>query len=178
MTIAAVSCVACAHAATVSWNCTKVYKDADNKADGIAYFLNTTDYGTISEFKAAVSGKGASAMIAALGDAYSWTPAEAGTYSMSGIENSALGLADGTAYSAYIVVFNTTTITENSKFYITSAQDLTTQTGNFSADVTFSGNATPSKSADNWATVSTPEPTTGMLVFLGIGLMALKRKVA
>lgn len=176
MAITVVACAVYAHAASVTWACTKVYQDADNKATGIAYFLNTTDYGTIEEFKSAVSGKGAEAMLAKLGSAYNWTPSEAGDYSKTGIENSALGLADGTAYSAYIVVFNTTTVTDASKFYVTAAQDITTQSGNFSAEATFAGNAAASKSAANWATVATPEPTSGILLVLGVGLMALKRR--
>ena len=149
--------------------------------EGVDYACNravkTGDY----DFKA-LAGSGADAITTAIGTAYNWTPTTAGTYSKSStaaVENSALGLKDSTSYSAYLVIFDTATITESSKFFVSSPVAFATLEGMNNATSNFGNLKTASQNAANWYDVaSIPEPTSGLLLLLGIAGLALKRKQA
>ena len=170
--MAAVAVGAVASAATVDWSCTKVYTDSETKASGIAYFV-TTATASVDSW---ASLKNADEFKTALTGSYSWTPGTAGTYSGSA-SNAQLGLSDSTAYTAYIIVFNTAEITDASSYFITGTQDFTTYSGDFSVDVTF-GNQKTASTAAAWSTVSVPEPTSGLLMLLGVAGLALRRRRA
>ena len=175
MLAGAVALAACAQAATVSWSCTKVYTgDTENKAAGVAYFL-TTSMASVDSW---ASLKSASEFNTALSGKYSFTPATAGTYTHDAVENATLGLADATDYTAYLLVFDTATITDSSKYYITSTAALTTMGGTSTKALTFGSQKDASQAAAGWTTVSTPEPTSGLLLLLGLAGVALKRKRA
>ena len=176
--VVAMAAAVAAQAASVSWTCTNVYKDADNKSSGIAYLVTTDQCADFS----ALAGKGAADMLAALGSSYSWTPTTAGTYSASA-ENAALGMSDSSSYQAYIVVFDTATVTDDSKFYVTTTKAVETYTGDNTAKVAFGSQATPSKASGAWASVGgggeqVPEPTSGLLLLVGLAGLALRRKQA
>ena len=177
--LAAVATAASVQAASVSWTCTNVYAGNDtDKVSGVAYFL-TTDMLAYSDAQA-LAGKGAAAITTALGSAYSYT-ASAGTFSVAspGIANATLGLSDGADYTAYLMIFDTATVTDSSKFYLTATKSLSTLSGaDDVSSVKWSSQATASKSADGWASASVPEPTSGLLMLLGMAGLALRRKRA
>ena len=180
MIAAAFACVAVvAQAASVSWSCTNVYAgNAETKANGVAYLMLESDM-TAANFKA-LAGKGATAINGALGDAlYSYTPSEAGKYTQSAVYNATLGLQDGKEYgNAYLVIFDTATVTDTSKFYVTNTKSLSTLEGDNTYALNFLSQATNSKKAEGWAAAAAPEPTSGILLLLGMAGLALKRKRA
>jgi len=170
--LAAVALAAGAQAAAVYWTATNVYAgNTTDKVGGIAYFLTTSMASTDSwasltsakDFQDALAGK------------YSWTPSTAGTYSVTAanaVSNATLGLQDEKAYTAYLLIFDTATITDTSKYYITNTKDLSTMTGTSNASVAFGTQKTASQAAGGWQTVAVPEPTSGLLLVLGMAGLA------
>ena len=172
--LGAVVMAASVQAAAVSWTCTNV-KDSDgNKISGVAYFINAA---TLSQdaFKAL---SGADAFNTALSGMYSWTPGTAGKYSSaSDVANATLGLADAhEGYSVYLAVFDTTTITDSSNYYLTGLQSLDTLSGTYTASVAFGNQSTASQAAGAWTSVNVPEPTSGLLMLVGLAGLALRRR--
>ncbi len=172
--LATIAVAVAAQAASVKWTCTNVYKDSTNKADGIAYLILESD---VADFNSLAGNK--AGINAALAKAkFSFTPTTAGTYSLTKT-NAELGLADGTAYgNAYLVIFDTTTVTDTSNFYVTPSKGLTTYGGDNTTSVAFGSQATNSKNSANWGSVSgsIPEPTSALLLLMGGAMLALRRK--
>ena len=177
--LAAVAMAVGAHGAAVYWTCTNVKDGSGNAIDGVAYFVNAA---TLSQdaFKAL---SGADAFNTALSGMYSYTPTEAGKYtvaSSAAVENSTLGLSDSTSYSVYLAVFDTATITDSSNYYLTTPATLQTLTGSNYAQVKWGSQSTASQAAGAWTSVtgSVPEPTSGLLMLVGLAGLALRRKRA
>ncbi len=176
--LAAIAMAIGVQAASVKWTATNVYAgNSTDKVGGVAYFLTTdmastdswANLKTASEFQTALAGK------------YSWTPSTAGTYSITSagaVPNATLGLEDGTAYTAYLLIFDTATITDESKYYITNTKEFSTYNGTSTASIAFGTQANASQAAGGWATVAVPEPTSGLLMLLGMAGLALRRRRA
>ena len=176
--LATVAMAAGVQAASVYWTATNVYAGNDtDKISGVAYFLTTSMASTDSW----ASLKSASEFQSALEGRYSYTPSTAGTYSVTSanaVDNATLGLSDSTAYTGYLLIFDTATITDDSKYYITNTKDFTTLSGTSSASVGFMNQRTASQAASGWAAVAVPEPTSGLLMLLGMAGLALRRRRA
>ena len=170
------------HAASVSWTCSNVYAGNDSDTvSGVAYFL-TTDM-LAYESAQALKGKGADAITAALGSAYSYqgTAGAFGKGTSEAVANADLGLTDATTYTAYLMIFDTATITDSSNFYLTDTKSLTTMGGTSTSSVKFGSQKTASQSSANWSSASggsgdIPEPTSALLLLMGGAMLALRRK--
>lgn len=179
--LAAVAIAACTQAASVNWTCSDVY--AGNTSDtvsGVAYFL-TTDMLSYSDAQA-LAGKGADAITTALGSAYSYS-GSAGKFTVkaaNAVDNATLGLQDGKDYSAYLMIFDTATITDASNFYLTETKSLSTLSGaDDSAKVSWGSQYSNTTVAGGWSSASAvPEPTSGLLMLVGLAGLALRRRRA
>lgn len=172
--LAAAVAVVSAQAASVKWTCTNVYApNGTDKMKGIAYFVNAS---TLSQDSLA-SLNGASAFTEALSGMYSWTPTTAGNYGATAT-NAELGFADSSDYTGYLLIFDTATITDESKYYTTSVKPVATYAGTETASVSFMSQATPSRAEGAWTSVNVPEPTSGLLMLIGLAGLALRRKRA
>ena len=179
---AVVITAAITQAASVYWTCTGVYAGNEtDKVGGIAYFDNGA---TLSQSALlALAGKDTSAtdMANALSGSYSYLPGAAGAYTKTAtakVDVSALGRAVATTYdSLYLVIFDGATIADSKNFYMTQEMSHTTLSGTNASQIKF-GAQGDSKVAGNWTAVAVPEPTSGLLLLLGMAGLALKRKRA
>lgn len=164
-------------AASVKWTCTNVYVDSSNKAEGVAYLMLESD---VADFNS-LAGDTAGINAAVAKAKYSFTPSTAGTYSLTKT-NAELGLSDGVNYgNAYLVIFNGATVADSTGFYVTPSKGLITYGGDNTTSLSFGSQATASKNADNWASTTGgdgPEPTSGLLLLVGAGILGLRRKRA
>ncbi len=166
------------HAASVYWTCSNVYAgNASDTVSGVAYFL-TTDMLAYADAQA-LQGKGASAITAALGSAYSYS-GTSGAFGMPAetpVDNATLGLSDSSTYQAYLMIFDSASVTDDSKFYLTGLKTLDTYSGANTASVKFGSQKTNSQSSANWSSAgAVPEPTSALLLLVGAGMLALRRK--
>ena len=173
--LAAVAMAAGVQAASVSWTCTNV-KDGDGNAiSGIAYFVNAA---TLGQSEVATFTK-ASDWTTALSGMYSYPPDTAGKYTSAAVDNATLGLADATAQQAYLVIFDTATITDASHYYMTELKSVTTYSGTETAQIKWGSQSTASQASGAWTSVQgVPEPTSGLLMLIGLAGLALRRKRA
>ena len=193
---AAIAFAIVANAATVSWSITGVQDASANKLTaGHTYMFFATSASAAQTQIAAITalaGKGAAALTTAMADA-AWNDTKkataAGTFSIGTSAamgsytlptNAQLGLTGGNTYYAYAVIFDTETITDESNYIV--AQGSPTTTGFAPNADTSALNKTVtlgSQSGATWyATSSVPEPTSGLLLLLGMAGLALKRKRA
>ena len=178
--LAAVAMAVGAQAASVYWTCTYVATAPESYVDGgLAYFVNAA---TLSQADLLAAGdKGADALSAALSSSYSYKGGTDGKYSVAkadAIENSKLGLADGAAGNqAYLVIFDSATITGDSKFYMTEVKEFATYSGTEVSQIKWGDQEDRSSAAGAWTAVA-PEPTSGLLMLVGLAGLALRRRRA
>ena len=181
--LAAVAMTACTQAASVYWTCTYVAKGAENYVDnGLAFFVNEATLAQ-ADFLA-LTGKGATAISDALSGMYSYTGGSDGKYSVAkadAVANGTLGLSDATASQAYLVIFDTATITDSSNFYVTEVKSFDTYGGTEVQQVKWGDQEERSSAAGAWSAVkgsAVPEPTSGLLLLVGMAGLALRRRRA
>ena len=190
---ATVLCAFMAQASYVAWTLTNV-KDSTGAAfsEGSVYvFFVQGDTAADTSSWAGLEGKGKSAFTTALADANfdykkSDITAAAGTLSYNKTTAGAapeladVGLTGSTKYSAYAVIFDSETITDTTHYYVTAATSAsTTFADGASTTKSYMLTATSSATAANWKSVGpVPEPTSGLLMLIGMAGLALRRKRA
>lgn len=164
--------------ASVWWTCAGVVNGDGASVSGLAYFVNAA---TLSHDDAlALKGKGAAAILEALGSSYSFS-GSSGNYNVTkanAVANTTLGLsADGGEYDVYLVLFDTATITDGSNFYVTDVKSLTAYAGAEDVSSVKWGNlASATGVSGAWVSASVPEPTSGLLMLVGLAGLALRRR--
>ena len=180
MAAAIVCAAAFANAAAVGWSCAGLSAYA---GDAYKFFVvgqnGVTDVATVT----ALLDAGSSVDSYAFGGGTIAANGSAGqAFSVAGAPT----LAGGT-YSAFYVIFDAANPTAGSSKYavIANAAGLTKSFADTAASVTFvAGNQQSfANNASNWKSFGSagpiaPEPTSGLLILLGMAGLALKRKVA
>ena len=182
MTFAACAMLAAAtHAASVGW--TLATGSASYANDAYKFFVigqkGVTDISTVT----ALLDAGSSV------DAYAFGSGSIGSTGTGMAAATATGqptLGAGT-YTSFFVLFDSATPTASSSKYalVSGASTLTKEVGSSAATVTFASGsqATFLSNASNWKTYGSgsspvPEPTSGMLMLLGMAGLALRRRRA
>ena len=172
-----------AHASTVAWNITGV-KGIDgaalNAGSVYVFFVETASGKADVTSWAGLDGKGAAALETALSGAnYNYTATGAnGTFSKPAMALDTAGVSAATKYSVYAVILDTTTFTDESHYFVTAATAAsTTYNADSALTKTYTLTASASATASNWYAAA-PEPTSGLLMLLGLAGLALKRKRA
>lgn len=167
---AAITCIAVvSNAAAVAWSLTGVTDSPDTaKAAGwVAYFMDGSTYGAFSALSADQVGAYAAAN-------YTYTATTAtGRGGAVGVTQTTGTYSAGDEVSAYIVIFNSADATA-ATYYAATALDTKT--------VPSSGNLQWTKefatTTSGWQTTAVPEPTSGLLMLLGVAGLALRRRRA
>ena len=138
-----------ANAASFRWQATNIYgSDGATKWSGLVTLFASG--GTLDKVT----------------EVATFTPTSAGFVNTTFNKDS---LVDGNSYEFYFVI-------EDSGKTFTSATKVVSAQANSTQNIIFGSMASATQNADNWATV--PEPTSGLLVLLGMAGLALKRKRA
>ena len=179
----AITLAVVANASSAYWTCSNVFLGNEtDKCGGLAYFV-VTDTITSSALQA-LGASGSDAIVTALGSSYNFEPASAGSYvktAANAVSVGSLGLADETSYTGYLVIFDGSTVADSTKFYTTQEMDFTTLSGENAVQIKFGSQKNDSVVAGNWtaiASASVPEPTSGLLMLVGLAGLALRRRRA
>ena len=175
------------NAASINWTITNVYSsnDSTTKAAGYSALLfltsNTSNVGglaltTLADVTLHIGQNG-------------WADAVVGMSVAKGSLNTAgsiVGAATGIssdfssgALSGFAIIFDAKNVADARHYYLVNAgavKDVSFTSATGSKTMAFGNQATASAIAGNWAPV--PEPTSGLLLLLGMAGLALRRKQA
>lgn len=165
----AMAMAAVVNASAFSWSMSKVYEPGtENLASGYSVFL-FVDAGQSYDTSSIVSMIESGVSIA--GSATTSGAINAGKASASGIEG---GLVSGNWYSAVAVVFDATSQDAASNYFITAP--VSKQVPATGTSVAFGFGA---QTSANWTEIApVPEPTSGLLMLIGMAGLALRRRRA
>lgn len=175
-----------ANAATVKWTAANVYEMGSSSALAgsgyAAYFVNSADLARSAMLTTYV--KDGNIDLSFLG-----TTSSAAGYSNTFRDNATTGAGTGASqggtlttsagnsesWTGYLVIVDSTDYATAQNAYVTA--EVTKATGGSGQQALLSFNSnTGTQTAGNWYAV--PEPTSGLLLFLGVAGLALKRKRA
>lgn len=91
--------------------------------------------------------------------------------------DSASGAVAAGSQDFYLIVLNSTS-TSGATGYVVSSKVTETVDASLDTLISFGSMASATKNASSWTTMSVPEPTSGLLLLLGVAGLALKRKRA
>ena len=187
MILAAVAVIAIStQAATVSWTLNNAYQPGktattDKLVDGLTCLILTSDTSgtydtyTKSQITEAIS-KGTFKT-----DMAANTAGTSSAGAMTSASSSFGSFTTGDSVSAFLVIFDGSTVAASKNYLIVDPATSTITFDSPTGDKAFAfGNVkTLTQTASNWtATSAAPEPTSGILLILGMAGLALKRKRA
>lgn len=182
-----VAVAAVAQAASINWSISNVYSASDSTskvaAGGMSAWLfvtaNSTDVTTgipittLAAVQTVLDSKDLSGL-SSLAAAHATSASEGSIAGATGLE----GFSSG-SLSAFALLIDSTDLATAQNYYLVNAG--ATKTVSFTSStgmkaLAFGSQATATQAAGAWTAV--PEPTSGLLMLLGIAGLALKRKVA
>lgn len=186
MMIAVVATAVVANAATVSWQAQKGYLyeagTSTKITSGDAYLMFVTSTYTQDNLVSAFSGANGdvAATLAAMGASGALATGTGTITAQARVGSTTSTYAMTGDMSAYFVVFN------GGNMFISSAADALYDTVSGSSDIIFAAMSTPSKAAAMDASAgytgagwyAVPEPTSGLLMLVGLAGLALRRRRA
>ena len=168
ITTAAIAFAALSQAATVDWSVFEISSKTDTSgtASGLAvYFVDS----------AVISQSAATSALAANDFSFLDSAFSAGT-SVDGEAYATAGTyGNGVLVKGYAIIFDTAVATSAANYFMTAEASASTGGAGQPASIEFY--ATETASASSWTAVA-PEPTSGLLLLLGMAGLALKRKRA
>ena len=181
MLAAAIVCAAVvSRAASCNWDISYIYDYADISSASPTYAL-ANNYATY--FVVATDTFGVNEMKAALGDGdFSWMSTlknQTSSAPMAGgaASNSMTGFGNAESITGFMVIFNNSDYAKADYAYVSDAQTKTTGGEGQPAVMSFA--EYNSYLAGNWTKIeNVPEPTSGLLLLLGVAGLALRRRRA
>ena len=175
--LGAVAAIGIAQAASVTWSMTQVKTPADATVSGSGYLAMVFDATTSqSDVIAAVLAKDATTLGNLANDWKQTTVSNAaGLLSSSG--NGTYAASD--TFSVYVVLFDASTVADAGNYFITATKSGSINAAGSNATLafgTFASQAAAAGSSGGWTAV--PEPTSGLLMLLGMAGLALRRRCA
>ena len=175
-------CGLVAQASTVSWSITGVKGPDGNALNSGSVYVFFVEGNAKADTSSWADIKTKADLTTALGGStYDYTVASGanGTFTQAASALDDVGVSPSTKYSVYAVILDTTSITDDSNFFVTTATAAsTTFTAASALNKNYALTATASATASNWKSVNVPEPTSGLLMLLGMAGLALRRKRA
>lgn len=176
-----------AYSASVAWTITGVNGptgEALGKGCAYVFFSQQSSGKADTSSWITLEGKGLDAFTLALADAsfnykHSDITADDGVWSYNSTTKKALnqtelGLSGNTKYSVYAIIFDTDTVTKDSKYMITTATNAAATFGDAAGTTKSFAIGNQVSASETWYNV--PEPTSGLILLMGIVGLALKRK--
>lgn len=168
-----------AQAAAVNWTGSNVYAGdgSSNKGSGyVGYLFLVSDYTTAQVAAAIDAGNWSTVSGKALAKQYTTT---AGKYTGPSTATTAVDDSlGGTTQTGYAVIFNADSVDSATKYYISATKDMAI---NGVGTTVFAFGSQAASQTATWGTVPggsspIPEPTSGLLLLVGAGMLALRRK--
>lgn len=172
----AFSCATIVHASAFTWDNGDgdLYVSSGNGDTATGYLVYLIDSGITSTSVAQTSIKNKDfSFLTGTGSYEADALSDAGWVEGSGLS----GFTPGETYSFYLLVFDAGTATAAKNFYISDIADVAFKNSGVAGSASFDLSATAT--ATTWAATSAvPEPTSGLLVLLGMAGLALRRRRA
>ena len=169
------SCLAWSlQAAAIAWSISNISALPNGtvaSAGWVAYFMDGTTYNQFSQLAGNDSTKGQIGKYAAENMTYTATTVKAGRGGAINVSATSGNYGEGTSVSGYIVLFNDADATKADYYAVTA---LETKQAPDSGNIQFQKDF--STETDGWQSMAIPEPTSGLLMLLGVAGLALKRK--
>ena len=186
MFIAAVALAIGAQASSYTWKAATSYiytagDSATKLASGTAYLFDAGTYSQSTLLAAVLGGSDLASIYSANGI----TAAPAGTVSSGQVSQSAAftynGVAAGDTLTTYFAILS------GDNLYISSTKDVQASALDTAVPIAFASQKTASQAAiittgsfsgAGWYAAAVPEPTSGLLMLVGLGALALRRRRA
>lgn len=185
--LAAVAMIATTQAASVNWTVSDIYKGDTLLSGGVAYVFNNKNSGyanpaALQAALAAAADLDAINTILSKADPLLGGAVTGGKVINSAVDFASTGIPGKTSgVNTFAVIFDTAKVTADSNYYVTTASGnvkTVDPAGTASSSFTVASQAALTQgNAGAWTAVA-PEPTSGLLLLLGVAGLALKRKRA